>query len=75
MILLTTLGLSYFTNKYIVKPIEELNLAAEQIMGGTFEGDLKADKGSAFYALQALLASGDKVLRRINEEMLEEKDE
>jgi len=28
-LLLTTLGLRYFTNKYVARPIEELNCAAE----------------------------------------------
>ena len=68
-LLLTTLGLRYFTRKYVVKPIEELNRTAEEIMNDTFEGEVQVDKDSAYAALQGLLRSGQKVLSRMDEEM------
>ena len=68
-LLLTTLGLRYFTRKYVVKPIEELNRAAEEIVAGEFRGDVEVDEKSAYAALQGLLRSGQKVLQRFDEEM------
>ena len=68
-LLLTTLGLRYFTRKYVVKPIEELNRTAEEIADGTFDGEVQVDEESAYAALQGLLSSGQKVLRRMNEEI------
>lgn len=70
-LLLTTLGLRYFTNKYVARPIEELNRAAEEIAEGTFDGELEVDKDSAYAALQGLLRSGQKVLQKMDEEMRE----
>ncbi|OFW58325.1 MAG: hypothetical protein A2V52_08630 [Actinobacteria bacterium RBG_19FT_COMBO_54_7] len=69
--LLTTIGLRYFTNKYVVMPIEKLNRRAQEIMDGTFEGEVEVDPDSAYAALQGLLRSGKKVLRRMNEHMEE----
>ena len=70
-LLLTTLGLRYFTRKYVVKPIEDLNRTAEEITEGSFEGEIEVDEGSAFAVLQGLLRSGQKVLRRMDEETRE----
>lgn len=70
-ILLTTLGLRYFTSKYVVRPIEELNRIAQEITEGTFKGEVQVDKDSAYAALQGVLRSGQKVLRRLDEEMRE----
>jgi HAMP domain-containing protein len=70
-LLLTTLGLRYFTRKYVVNPIEELNRTAEEIADGTFKGEVKVDEDSAYAALQGLLRSGQKVLSRMGEEMRE----
>lgn len=70
-LLLTTFGLRYFTRKYVVQPIEELNRAAEDIVNGTFEGEVKVDPDSAYSALQGLLRSGQKVLQRMDEEVKE----
>jgi hypothetical protein len=66
-LLLTTLGLRYFTRKYVVDPIEELNRMAEEIAEGTYTEDIKVDEGSAFAALQGLLRSGQKVLQRMDD--------
>jgi len=68
-LLLTTLGLRYFTRKYVVKPIGDLNRTAEEIAGGTFEGEVQVDSNSAYAALQGLLRSGQKVLSRMDEEL------
>ena len=68
-LLLTTFGLRYFTRKYVVDPIEELNRTAEAIADGTFEGEVAVDKESAYAALQGLLQSGQKVLSRMDEEL------
>lgn len=70
-LLLTTIGLRYFTRKYVVDPIEKLNRTAEEIAEGTFEGEVVVDKDSAYAALQGLLSSGQKVIRRMDEEMRE----
>jgi hypothetical protein len=70
-LLLTTLGLRHFTRKYVVKPIEDLNIMAEEIASGTFEGDVEVDESSAFAALQGLLRSGQKVLKKMDEEIQE----
>jgi len=70
-LLLTTLGLRYFTRKYVVNPIEELNRTAEEIMDGSFEGEVQVDEDSAYSALQGLLRSGQKVLSRMDEELKE----
>ena len=68
---LTTFGLRYFTNKYVARPIEELNRTAEEIADGAFEGEVKVDEGSAYAALQGLLRSGQKVLQRMDDELRE----
>ncbi len=68
-LLLTTLGLRYFTRKYVVRPIEELNRAAEEIVEGTFKGEVTVDPDSAYSALQGLLRSGQKVLSRMEKEL------
>jgi len=68
-LLLTTLGLRYFTRKYVVNPIEELNRTAEEIADGTFTGEVEVNKDSAYAALQGLLRSGQKVLRHMDEEI------
>ena len=68
-LLLTTLGLRYFTRKYVADPIERLNRMAEEIADGTFTGEVQVDNDSAYAALQGLLSSGQKVLSRMDEEM------
>lgn len=68
-LLITTFGLRYFTRKYVARPIEELNRAAEEIIAGTYEGEVRVDEDSAYAALQGLLRSGQKVLRRMDQEM------
>jgi len=68
-ILLTTIGLRYFTRKYVVMPIEKLNRTAEEIADGSFKGDVEVDESSAYGALQGLLRSGQKALRRMDEQM------
>ncbi len=70
-LLLTTLGLRYFTRKYVVDPIEKLNRTAEEIADGTYEGEVQVDEESAYAALQGLLRSGQKVLSRMDREMRE----
>jgi len=70
-LLLTTFGLRYFTRKYVVNPIEELNRTAEEIADGTFKGEVQVDEESAYAALQGLLRSGQKVLSRMDEEIQE----
>jgi HAMP domain-containing protein len=70
-ILLTTFGLRYFTRKYVVRPIENLNRTAEEIADGTFEGEVTVEEESAYAALQGLLRSGQKVLSRMDEKLKE----
>lgn len=66
-LLLTTFGLRYFTSKYVMEPLEDLNRTAENIAEGTFEGEVEVDRGSAFAALQGLLQSGQKLVRKMDE--------
>jgi hypothetical protein len=68
-LLLTTFGLRYFTRKYVVDPIEELNRTAEEIADGSFKGEVQVDEDSAYAALQGLLRSGQKVLSRMDEQI------
>lgn len=68
---LTTTGLRYFTRKYVVSPIERLNRQAQEIVDGTFEGEVEVEEDSAFAALQGLLRSGQKVLRSLDERLRE----
>jgi len=68
-LLLTTTGLRHFTRKYVVDPIERLNRQAQEIMEGTFQGEVEVDERSAYAALQGLLRSGQKVLRRMEKEL------
>jgi hypothetical protein len=68
-LLITTIGLRYFTDKYVTKPVEKLNSMATEIIEGTFEGDIEVDKNSAYAALQGLLQSGQKVLHKMDKEM------
>jgi HAMP domain-containing protein len=70
-ILLTTIGLRYFTRKYVVRPIEKLNRDAERIAEGTFEGEVEVDEESAYAALQGLLRSGQKVISQMDENLRE----
>lgn len=70
-LLLTTFGLRFFTRKYVVNPIEELNRTAEEIADGEFKGEVRVDEDSAYAALQGLLRSGQKVLSRMDEEIKE----
>lgn len=68
-LLITTLGLRYFTRKYVTRPIEEINHQAREIMEGTFTGEVEIDERSAYAPLQALLRSGQKVLQRMEKEI------
>ncbi len=67
--LLTTLGLRFLVNKYVMKPVNNLNEAAEGIVTGTFEGELEYDPKSSFAPIQGLLRSGQKVLSQMDDEL------
>jgi hypothetical protein len=67
ILLISTFGLRYFTNKYVMEPVNELNHMAESIADGTFEGDVVVDEDSAYAALQGVLRSGQLILRRMEE--------
>jgi hypothetical protein len=71
-ILLTTLGLRLLVDKYVMRPVDELNDAAQGIVTGTFEGEVAYDPDSSFAPIQGLLRSGQKVLSRMDEELGEE---
>ncbi len=68
-LLITTFGLRHFTRKYVVDPIEKINRQAQEIMAGTFQGEVEVEESSAYAALQGLLRSGQKVLQRMDEEL------
>jgi hypothetical protein len=65
--LLSTFWLRYLINKFIRKPVRELNTMAEDIAAGTFKGEVVVDENSDFAALQGLLKSGQLILRKLEE--------
>jgi len=67
--LLSTFWLRYLINKYIRKPVEELNTIAQDIAAGTYQGEVVVDENSDFAALQGLLKSGQLILRKFDENM------
>jgi HAMP domain-containing protein len=71
-LLITTFGLRYFTNKYVMEPVERLNRMAEEIADGVYDGEVKVDTGSAYAALQGLLRSGQLILHKMDKEIDEE---
>jgi hypothetical protein len=71
--LLSTFWLRYLVNKYIRRPVAELNSAAQKIAAGTYEGEVVVDENSDFAALQGLLKSGQLILSKFDEKM-EDKD-
>jgi methyl-accepting chemotaxis protein len=70
-ILLTTLGLRYLVNRFIMRPVNDLNDAAEEIVAGTFEGEVEYDANSSFAPIQGLLRSGQTILNKMDEELSE----
>jgi len=67
--LLSTFWLRYLINKFIRKPVEELNTMARDIADGTYEGEVVVDENSDFAALQGLLKSGQLILHKLDENM------
>jgi hypothetical protein len=67
--LLSTIWLRYLIRRFVSEPIEELNTAAEQIVAGTYEGEVKVNPKSDYGAIQGLLKSGQLVLRKLDKEM------
>jgi methyl-accepting chemotaxis protein len=67
--LLSTFWLRYLIDKYIRKPVEELNATARDIAAGTFQGEVVVDRESDFAALQGLLKSGQLILRKFDQNM------
>jgi methyl-accepting chemotaxis protein len=70
--LLSTFWLRYLINKYIRKPVDELNTMAADIAAGNFQGEVVVDRESDFAALQGLLKSGQLILRKFDEKMDEQ---
>jgi nitrogen fixation/metabolism regulation signal transduction histidine kinase len=68
ILLISTLGLRYFTDKYVMQPVNELNHMAEEIADGTYVGDVEVDEESAYAALQGVLRSGQLILRHMEKE-------
>jgi methyl-accepting chemotaxis protein len=67
--LLSTFWLRYLIDKFIRKPVEELNTMARDLADGTYEGEVVVDENSDFAALQGLLRSGQLILRSFDENM------
>jgi ABC-type sugar transport system permease subunit len=65
--LLSTFWLRYLINKFIRKPVHELNTMAQDIAAGTYQGEVVVDENSDFAALQGLLRSGQLILRKFDE--------
>jgi methyl-accepting chemotaxis protein len=67
--LLSTFWLRYLINKYIRRPMDELNTMAQDIAAGIYQGEVVVDEHSDFAALQGLLKSGQLILRKFDENM------
>jgi uncharacterized protein (UPF0333 family) len=67
--LLSTFWLRYLINKYVRKPVNELNSMAEEISAGKYQGEVVVDESSDFAALQGLLKSGQLILRKLDDSM------
>ncbi len=52
LIFLSYLGLAYLIRRRIIKPIDELSAAAEQVSEGNLEVDIKIEKGEEFESLK-----------------------
>jgi HAMP domain-containing protein len=65
--LLSTFWLRYLINKYIRRPVDELNTMAQDIAAGTYHGEVVVDENSDFAALQGLLKSEQLILRKLDE--------
>ena len=61
--------LRYLIDRFVRKPVADLNTMAEEIAAGTFEGEVAVDPGSDFAALQGLLKSGQLILRKHDEKL------
>ena len=66
---LSTLWLRYLINKYVRRPVEELNTIAQDLAAGTYQGEVVVDDNSDFAALQGLLKSGQLILHKLDENM------
>jgi hypothetical protein len=67
--LLLLFWLRYLIKRFIAGPINQLNTTAEEIVAGTFEGEVEVDQSSDFSALQGLLRSGQLILRKHDEDL------
>jgi hypothetical protein len=65
--IISALGVYYLTKRDITGPIEEINRISDQIMEGSFEGEVEVNRDSDFASLQALLSSGKKILDKLDE--------
>jgi hypothetical protein len=65
--LISALGVRYLTKRDITGPIEEINRISDQIMEGSFEGEIEVNRDSDFASLQSLLSSGKKILDKLDE--------
>jgi nitrate/nitrite-specific signal transduction histidine kinase len=70
--LLSTFWLRYLIDKYVRKPVNELNTMAQEISAGRYKGEVVVDENSDFAALQGLLKSGQLILRKLDNSMGEE---
>lgn len=63
--ILTPIGLGYALERYITKPIVELDELSERIMGGSFYEKIQINSDSAFADMHILLKAAQDVLREI----------
>ncbi len=68
-VLLSTFWLRHLIGRYVSKPIKELNDTAEEIVAGTYQGEVVVNSKSDFAAIQGLLKSGQLILRKHDEEV------
>lgn len=65
--LISALGVYWLTKRDITGPIEEIARAADQIVEGTFEGEIEVNPESDFASLQTLLSSGKQIIDKMGD--------
>jgi HAMP domain-containing protein len=65
--LISALGVYYLTRRDITGPIEEIARISDQIVEGTFKGEIEVNPDSDFSSLQVLLSSGKQILDKMGD--------
>lgn len=65
--LISALGVYWLTRRDITGPIEEIIRISDQLVEGTFEGEVEVNPESDFASLQVLLSSGKQLIDRMDQ--------